>query len=194
MDNYRSTRRVLRSSNGEVDVRNLAEAQDWAIMSADAADPERGTPARTRWRVVRRVLFQLTKDVLTGREYYFLAGRHAEEVERCAHAVAKHLDAWDINELVALEADQDSRERGQTIMRLGLAAPYEFEPQVFAVIQRALADASPDIRNVGVFACSYSPWPNYRPLLEKIRAEDPSPELRETAGAALRAFDSGDVP
>jgi len=176
-------------------VRDLAEKDEWALISADVADPARGVPEETVWRAVRGVMFHYNKDVLTGQEFYFLSGWRAERVEECAREVDARMEPYGIGELLAVtRAEQVPAERGRGLIRLGLAAPYGFDQDVFEEISRALQDEDPNIRNVAIFACGFSPWQQYREILDRVHRDDPAPELRQSAGAALRAFGSGGNP
>lgn len=190
---YRTSRHVLRQYPGIVEVNAFAEREGWPIISETPGDPARGVPYQVAWYADGTVL-DYAEDDVSKSSFFYLAGPHSDLVQNCESIAVAALTPLAVPELArdVLEAKTGPK-RGRALLRLGLGSSAEFDRDVFQLISEGLQDTDPQIRNVSVYATTYSPWAEFRPLLERIVGDDPEDDVRVTAAGALRAYDKGGV-
>ena len=74
------------------------------------------------------------------------------------------------------------------INRLSLAAPREYDGDVFRLISKGLSHADSNVRLASIWAVGFMPWPEYRPILRMLANADPDDGVRETAADLLEAY------
>ncbi|MDC0715394.1 HEAT repeat domain-containing protein [Nannocystis bainbridge] len=126
------------------------------------------------------------EDRFAGLAYLILDGE--EEASLTTRAIDE-LDGLSLATLlIALAADPDAARAFPVIAALGVLAPPAFEPHVFAVFSRLLADADPSLRGKALAAAAYPAWPEFVPLMTAMASDDPDPDVRERAAVAVAAF------
>jgi hypothetical protein len=191
---HRTDRRVLTQDPGIEGMDQYAARNGWPLISELPADPKRGVLYDREWLVQDDLMFHYGIDDVSGNAFFYLNGDDLNEAERVDAEAADELMTWTLEGLAeAVGSATTPAERGRALLRLGLGAPRHFHQRVFDEIKSAVEDEDENIRNAGVYATTYAPLPPYRPLLEQVRRRDPSPQLRESAAAALDAFDREDV-
>lgn len=126
--------------------------------------------------------------------FIFVASANESATSTVGQMVYQALRPWSLQDLAN---DVDSApgpiELGQAILRLGIAAPYAFDLGVFERIRLGLTHADERVRDMSLWATTYSPWPQYRGALAEIATHDVAVRLRERAQMTLDAFDAGGV-
>jgi hypothetical protein len=188
-------RYLLRDGVGEDDVAAFAAEHGWDLVSRDVADRERGTEHDTMWSTRDRVTFHYHEDGAARRPYVYLAGRDLAKVEHFRDVVDGRLNPLQDAELLSdVSAQPPGPKRALAILLAGIGAPMGYDKRFFTVIAAAMKDDVAELRKVGVLASTYSPWPEYRPLLADLARDDADPEVRELAQATIRAFDEQGIP
>ncbi|MFD7505957.1 HEAT repeat domain-containing protein [Streptomyces sp. NPDC059850] len=123
-----------------------------------------------------------------------IEGEHLEGFQEAVRVVQEELDPWESRILLlTIDDAPNPLSRARAVIRAGLGAPYAFDESFFSHIRDALGDSHEWVREAAVWATSYSPWPQYRPLLEDIARNDPKEKIRGDAAAILAGFDQEGV-
>jgi hypothetical protein len=193
---YRTRRIVFREFFGMPYMAEYALEHGWRDVASCQPDPAREVQFEHRWWLeMDDVTVHFGIDDISRHSFFFVMGADRDKIERVATRVAADTGVWTLDEAVdAVESAARPTQRGLAILRLGLGAPDEFDEKVFRQISAALLDDDQEIRNIGVFATTYSPLPQYRSILLGIQNEDPIPDIRNAAAAALTSYDTGGVP
>ncbi|MER5491460.1 hypothetical protein [Streptomyces sp. NPDC002490] len=185
---------MLHAHDAEPVAEWFAAEHDWDLVARDTTDPDRGVEYEAVWVTEGPVTFHFREDHVLNEGYVYLAGRDTARVARHEADLTASLDIWSRQALLSGVARHDGGpERGRAILRAGLGAPQEFDPEFYDLITRAMRADEPVMRAIGMRACAYSPVAEYRPVLEGIARNDDEPENRDLARATLRAFDEFEV-
>ena len=95
--------------------------------------------------------------------------------------------------LISYDEAGDPLPRARTLIQLGLGAPAEYDEEFFVRIRDGFTSPDQWIREAAIWATTYSPWPQYRPLLEAAAQDDPEEKLRADATTILAGFNAHDV-
>jgi hypothetical protein len=94
----------------------------------------------------------------------------------------------------AVDREQDPMRLASEIIRLGVTANPFYDADVFDRISNALRSPDDRVRELAIWATTYSSYPEYRPILRMIIEGDPVQHVRERATYVLRGFDEAGVP
>lgn len=192
---YRSMRWVLKSPRSEAELGHHAERKDWRLIGRTFPDAEMRVNYEVVWMTDDAVTFHYVEDEIAAHSFVFFKGREATLVDSYADEAGRELEVWQLEETVrAVDAASDPRQLGLALLRMGLAAPYMYNEAVSARLLKNAEDPEDNLRNIAVWAMSYSPYPQYRATLRRLAVDDPNGEIRDLASATLRAFDEGGVP
>lgn len=187
-------RYVLRGDEPEELASGYADEQGWDLISREQAEPDRGREFELMWATDRPVTFHYQEDNVAHEGYVYLAGDDPELIAGYESQLLVALDHWSFDDLLRDVSEQpEGPDRAAAVLRAGIGAPMEFDERFFEVISAAMTADEAQVRGVGVLACSYSPQPQYRPLLDAIAEDEPEPEIRDLAKSTLRAFDEFEV-
>jgi hypothetical protein len=192
---HRSRRLVLQASQtAREDVAEYAESFGWPLLEEPRADAEGETLPETMWRISSTVNLHFVVDDATGCPYVYVTAAHHDQCQAfCAHA-EQHLNVWPRDQLLGAYDDSSSvEERSGLLLMLALASPQNIDEEGRERIMVALRDPAEDVREAAIYATSYTPDPQYRPLLEGITESDPVEILREDAADMLAAYDEAGI-
>jgi hypothetical protein len=139
-----------------------------------------------RWEAEGGAIVTWVHDHLLDVRYVHVRGGDREAVERKVRATLPVLGRDDIHRRFAQASDQHSWIRA--IYYAAAFADDSFDPDLFALFEKAMAHADPEVRRAAVFATTYPAWTEFRPVLERLRAEDASEEVRHDADVTLDAL------
>lgn len=123
------------------------------------------------------------EDDLLGVASVVTMGERAAEL---TEYLARHLPSLTRDEiLVWAYAVEDAGERRQAIGYVAASAPNEPLDAVAAVLESALEDPHPQVRDAALFACAYLSWPTLVPLVEAVRDNDLDESVRANATHVL---------
>lgn len=187
---YCSVRLVLRSSaTAEQQVSEYAESFHWPKILDVAGDPGAGRLREVVWRVASTVDLHYRVEDVTGLAFVFVRADHPRQEESFAAHARQHLPVWSRDELLRqYDEATGPEERAGALLFLALGSSDHADEAGLSRISAALRDPHPDVREVAVYAVSYSPSPAYIPLLRHIAENDPVEELRADACDMLDAY------
>ncbi|GGO94890.1 hypothetical protein [Wenjunlia tyrosinilytica] len=187
-DRYVTRRHVLRPDVTADHVDEVARSLDWPLVHQQDRDREAGVDGQLIWQGPEVSLHYIV-DATSGIGYVLLAGKDEEAVEPAARQVVARLAPWTLEELfAAFDKADTARDRAQFALRIGLAAPKDFDEGVFRRIGAALSDQEPKVRYAGLWASTYTGWTEFVPVMENIALNDPEEYVRSRAASILEAF------
>jgi hypothetical protein len=130
------------------------------------------------------------QDHKIGVNYILVKGPAVAEVVSLLVESLEHYDPGDIREGAKNEMGHDDRRRSLYHLAL-VMMDHGFDPEVFAIYKKALADASPIVRGAAVLGSAYLGWPELaEPLGALAGSSEPDDSIRNDAAvlsAGLRA-------
>ncbi|MEV4701689.1 hypothetical protein [Actinoplanes sp. NPDC049316] len=183
---------VLRPGTDESDVRALADRLGFTVVREMTADPVQGVQREVTWRVDEGLVLHYAEEAVSGCVFVQVQGDADEDVAEVADAVASYLVPVSLEDaLVGTRVPADEETRAARIVQAGLSAPEHFDDRFLRVFAAAMRDGSRRIREAGVWATTYSNWPEAKPLLQAVMANDPDPGLRADAQNILEVAHGG---
>lgn len=181
----------MRSYPGLDDVSQWAQSNDWARSGTDDNDRK----SEVRWQVGPATQLHYVQDRVIGMCYVFAADSIPTLATGFGDVIESELDIIPIAEIMnAIDREQDSLALGREIIRLGVTAPLAYDDDVFFRISNALRSPDDRVRELAMWATTYSSYPEYRPILRMIAQNDSVQSARERAEFVLQAFDEAGVP
>lgn len=128
---------------------------------------EEATLIRVQWAdIQKQAAVRVCDDYVADVRFLELEARDESTFHLLQQVVAKYLKLQSWRDLVGiLEAEAHDV---LAIRRLGLAAPCKWNERVFQVLQRALTDKDPSVRDAAVMAAGATGWHEWAPLLRKL--------------------------
>ena len=163
-------------------------AADLGLVFYDKIAPSPSNPTEVIWTSPdgETRLYRI-EDQFIGQTFIAIDGPDAARVEA---GVRDGLPVRDLAEALARIGTEETDEtRLETAALLGWLAPPQFDAEVFAAFETLLESPSPAVRAKAVSAMAYPVWPEFRPLLRRLAAEDEDPDVRARAEVALQAFE-----
>lgn len=170
------------------EVESLAVAHGWVKASTvQKQSPFSGT--EITWSSSGGGSLRYTEDEMTGNCFVVVEATHREEVQRIGELVLNELLPWEMAELIyAVDTAPDEIELGLSVIRLGIAAPPRKDEEIFRRVRSALIHDDVRVRDMAIVATTYSPWPDYVPILRGIEQSDPEPKLRQRSRFVLESY------
>ncbi|MGP3988683.1 hypothetical protein [Streptomyces sp. 3N207] len=197
---HQTRRYVLRPDTTADDVEDYAQVYGWPVVHQNDRDRENQVDGQIVWAAEGNPLWErhlgalalhYIVDATAGIGYIVVTGEDQDYSDSLAMAVARYLNAWTVEELYREYDEADTvRTVGQSVLRLGLAAPPEFDGGVFDRITDAMSSGDPAIRYSALWGSSYTGyWQFVEPLCELVEHE-PEDWIRRRAQSVIDAFDS----
>ena len=123
--------------------------------------------------------------------YFIVEGKDKEEIFKY---ICDSLDVFDLGVIKQIlqnepSSEEDNQEYLDAIYNMGIiATPGKFDGELFALFEKVLSHASPEIRHAGILATYLTNWREFIEPLERIKNTDPDPDIRELAELALYNF------
>ncbi|MER6812725.1 hypothetical protein ABT299_25975 [Spirillospora sp. NPDC000708] len=181
---YAARRMLLRQETSRNDVLRYAAAMGWAKTGEEGA-LEQSQTYRLVFSVVPGTAVRYVEDFTSRQRYLYVSSNTDWVAERLATLIDDDLSPWPLSDLVAACDHSRDLEHGRALMRLGVAAPYEYNPEVFARLDAGMQHPDPRVRRLSLWATTYSPWPQYLARICAIAQADPEPALQERAETIL---------
>ncbi|ELP67890.1 hypothetical protein ACKI1I_08980 [Streptomyces turgidiscabies] len=184
---HQSDRLVLGSSPQDEAVEELAEEQEWLRVEEVTEDGVR----QILWAIGPGTSLTYTEDPVSSNAYIVLVSENREMFKQVLSVI--HYELMPVERralLTSIDEARDSLNRARAVIRAGLGAPDRYDEDFFTRIRDAFASPDKWVREAAVWATAYSPWPQYRPLLEVTKQNDSEEKLRGDAAAVLAGFDS----
>lgn len=188
-NDYKTRRLLLRSYPAEEQVSKYARERNWPVAGTTEEDPEEGTVREVLWLAEPSLALHYAEDRITRTAYVMASSWSPELAEDLSRRLERELDVVPLDQLLrAVEEADDAQTLSLAINRLSLAAPREYDGDVFRLIAKGLRHADSNVRLASIWAVGFMPWPEYRPILRKLAEADPDGMVRETAADLLEAY------
>jgi hypothetical protein len=188
-NDYKARRLLLRSYPAEEQVSDYARRNNWPFAGRAEEDPEEGTAHEVIWLVTPSQALHYAEDRMTRTAYVMASSWSPELADDLSQQLERDLDVVSFDELLrAAEGAEDVHSLSLAINRLSLAAPREYDGDVFRLISKGLSHADRSVRLASIWAVGFMPWPEYRPILRILANTDPDDRVRETAADLLEAY------
>lgn len=175
---------ILRKSTSESDVNVFADFMRFEKTSE--ARSEYGVVRAVTWRIDQDTEMDYGEERISGCSFLQVVGDSQKRVDDITYAVDEYFRPWTLSDVLeGVEAARGTENRAAAIVRAGVAAPNIFDQRFYECFSSAISDAHERIREAGIWACSYSHWLEFRPLLEGLESDDPVEQLRADAGIIL---------
>ncbi|MFJ6620685.1 hypothetical protein ACIQOW_24305 [Kitasatospora sp. NPDC091335] len=186
---FKTTRIVLRSYPAEDEVDEFAGLHGWPRRAEVEARREGGSPYTVSWDLGDESVLDYVEDGMSKNCYLIVHGPTRESVEPVGEMISEELFPWDHTELLwCVDNAPNPIELGLSIIRLALGSPDGFHDETFRRVKSGLTHPDSQVRDMSLWASTYSPWAEYIPLLQNLAAQDPVTEIRERAGLVLEAY------
>ena len=191
-DNIQTSKMLLRGCPYEDELDAFAELHGWQRTSAsDALSGRR----EVEWSTGDNdTTLRYVKDEMSPNCYFYVAGSDPAPVGDAAMQAYEELQPLVQSDVIPqVDAAPGPLQLGQALLRLGIVAPLESDPDVLERIVGGLSHPDGRVRTMALWATTYSPWAEYRPAITAIAESDPESLLRERARVTLEAFDAAGV-
>lgn len=192
-DRHQTHRYVVRPETTWEDVDRFARALGWPLVRTIYQDREEGVDGQVIWQALDVAALHYIEDAISSIGYIVVTGQQERTAEAVAEQAAEALNAWSLDELFeAFDGVSDARSRAQMALRIGLAAPPEFNEGVLSRITKVLSDSDPRVRIAGLWATTYAVYPEFVSAVRKIAEDEKVDWVRERAKGILKAFETED--
>jgi hypothetical protein len=183
-DYFRSDRLVLPAAKSLDSISRLLDE----VKASRYAEQEFPEPYGIRrelvWQFFPGLLMLYAEDTLTGRWVVSLLGEQPEVTGKYLGMLTSYFTPESLDDLLAgAESAQSAADRVQAVLLVGLAAPYDYDERVFALITRNLDDDDPAVRRAAVLATGHSRWPQWAGPLRGRMDSEPDAGIAAVAAA-----------
>ena len=187
---YHSRRIILKHSPGEAEVQSFADELGWPRRMEEPADIEQRSVHEVLWFAGPEVVLRYAEDPVSQHSYVEARANRQTLVDALCALAEERLDAWQEEELLESIGATDPMSRAEAVIRAGLASPEEFDDRFFSRINAAMSDPDHRVREAGIYATTFTVWPQYLPALRNAAENDPNEDRRRDARLALDLFRS----
>lgn len=121
---------------------------------------------------------------------YIIIDDSGEEAQKVHQEICNSLDTYNYEDVERLLMNAtNSEEYIRAIYRIAVAAPPQFQPHYFKLFEQVLNNPDAKVRDAGIFAIGYAGWPEFRNILEQIKATDTDATVRESAAIMLDGYE-----
>ncbi|MFI1255246.1 hypothetical protein ACH4U6_15835 [Streptomyces netropsis] len=188
---HQSRRYVLRSEVSADDIDDFALAWGWPLVHETPRDRDEQVDGQLIWQGLPDVALHFIVDATSGVAYVVFTGDGRSSVEPFEQQFVDQVPLWGLDELFrAFDEAEDARTRAQHVLRMGLAAPPEFDEGVFRRISETVANSEPKVRYAGLWATTYTGYQRFVPVIRRVSLEDPEDYVRSRALSIVKAFEA----
>lgn len=190
---YQTRRHVVRHETSWEDVGQFAKSLGWQLVKKIHSEPEDAVDGQVIWQALDVAALHYTEDATSGIDYFVLVGQNERTVEALAQQASDAVRPLTLDETFQ-EFDQadDPLTRAQSVLQVGLAAPQQFDAGVFSRVSDALADPDDRVRLAGLWATTYSGYPEFLPKLQELASREPDHAVRAQAQTIVDGFSKAD--
>ncbi len=194
---YRTRRRALRHSPMVDEINELAQSYGWPVVYEADRDFDRGKGREVNWGVTQQVVLGYLESHISNDCCLVAVGKDIELTERVIRQMDDDLEdeIESLAELLgAIQDDEDPRRLAQSLVRAGFGAPREFNQDFFDAFTKAARENDEyRVRDIAISSLVYIEWPQFKPMLEEIKARDPEEQVRARATMVLRAYEAAEM-
>lgn len=166
--------------------------QDWLLWERAFEDREKQIPYRLTWVTPdEKTGIHYIEDYIVGFPYIVIDGK---DIDKAAEAICSHFEIFSPSELFEIVENPDSTnpDKVEAVVRMGVAAPQEFDPEFFTVFQIAFNAPAPTVRSAALQAWTYCGWEEIIPLVKKMKTSDPDERVRLEAEELLKVYENSE--
>lgn len=185
---FASRRQLLRNCPALEQVSAYAAEKGWELVSSEG-DPALRENRRLAFDVSPELQVVYIEDFRSRQCFFYVTGTDEASASELITQTVEDLRPFSLEELL-LQADntEDRLPHARCLVLLGVAAPYEFDEEIYRRVVAIMDDPDPQVRLLSILATSYSPWPQYRPHYARL-TQDPNPTIRQRASDVLEVMD-----
>ncbi|MFJ6598613.1 hypothetical protein ACIQPP_49250 [Streptomyces violaceusniger] len=197
---HQTRRYVLRPDTTADDVDEYAQVYGWPVVHQNDRDRENQVDGQIIWateghplreRHLGALALHYIVDATSGIGYIVVTGEDQGFADSLALAAARYLNTWTVKELYREYDEADAvRAVGQSVLRLGLAAPPDFDEGVFGRIADAMSRRDPAIRYSALWGASYTGYWQFVEPIRELAEGEPEDWIRDRARSVIDAFES----
>ncbi|RKH59921.1 hypothetical protein D7X96_34470 [Corallococcus interemptor] len=125
------------------------------------------------------------EDQMVDFHYFVVTGA---DVEGTVQRIRGGLPCYTRDEVLQLVKDaKEPLELARAVRIAGVAAPAEFDPDIFEILRNAMSNPDTRVRNSAAAASAFAAWRELREPLERLSA-DSEPRVAEIAQVVLRGL------
>jgi hypothetical protein len=178
-------RRIIFKSNDAVNIiRQLSVKYFWNLERLVRADPENQIPYELYFKEDggdTEIVY--VEDPISECSYVIISGSKIDEI--CS-VIEEKTEFWTCEEMFAdWDNAQNDSAQIQSILRIGVGAPYEYDEQFACKLEEGLADGDRAVREAALAAIGYRDWQEFDPILGEIAKNDPDERCRNRAAIML---------
>ena len=185
---YWGPRLILRGTSTESDVQQFAGLMrlTHSEMHKISEESEENVSRTVAWQIKQGLNMYYVEESVSGCNFLQVFGDTSAGVDAITVVLIAVFQPWTwIEVLGAVEAAQGTENKAAAIVRAGVASPGLFDQQFYDCFSLAIRDDNSRIREAGIWACAYSHWAEFKPLLEGVESSDPIEQLRTDAKIIL---------
>ncbi|MFI0821167.1 hypothetical protein ACH4TX_38455 [Streptomyces sp. NPDC021098] len=146
------------------------------------------------WSAGEDVQLGYAEDSLVGERYLRVISHSPVACAEFGTLVVGYFRPWGVEELLAKVAEaRVSDVLSESVVRLGVGAPVEFDQRFFCEISRAMRSSEQKVQMSAILASSYALWPEFLRLLSEIERNAKEGQVKDYA-ASIRELISGKQP
>jgi hypothetical protein len=189
---FRSKRYILRERDEEVVVRRLVASFGGSVVTERAAKKRKNIARAVIWEIIPGLTIGYYDDVRAEASCLIVRSeRDIVEVQAYEDLLRQNLDFLEDSDLLAALQESEPGTKGQILclLRLGLGAPLDFDQRFFDQLSLAVQSVKLDVRIAALRGMTYTEWPQFRPLLQRIASSDSDKPVRELASKIVSVYD-----
>lgn len=180
-----SQRLLLPAESTRAHVFRYAEEMGWPLVR-QVGDPDLHETFRAEFAVTGSTQFRYVEDFMSRERYVYAESPEDNTMwRRLAELIAEDLRPERLEDLAAACDKAEGLEHGQALVRLGVAAPHAFTPEVFDRVTAGFRHPDPEVRRLALWASTYSPWSEYVPHIREVSRTDTADPVRARANDLL---------
>jgi len=173
---------LIRESVHPEEINQIAYENGWQFQ--ELILPTETQPFEKIWVTADgEIQIHYIEDYLLGVRYLLVNGENRDTIISLIQTRIATFDRASIQ--LQLETATDANLAIRATYHLAVIAPEMFDPELFAYFKAMLLHPNNEVRRAAIFATAYAPWTEFRPYLERMKADDAAEDVREYAAFML---------
>jgi len=180
----RDQRIIFRSKDAVNVVRRLSVNCCWDLECLIRADTENQVPYELHFKAEDGDLqVAYVEDPISECSYVIISGQDQNEA---SSLVKEKADYWTREEILsAWNSARNDTEKILSVLRVGVAAPYEYQAQYADALVKGISNEDSNVREASMVAIGYRDWKEFDSVLEEMSDKDPDEQCRKRAKIML---------
>ncbi|MFE6690803.1 hypothetical protein ACFVFQ_30565 [Streptomyces sp. NPDC057743] len=182
---------VLRDDEAAQKLMDVSHTLNWQFIRDNAELAASEHVQETVWSPREQVFVHLVTDGPTRSRSVYVSST-PDAIARAVGVLEFLVDTLDFCSLDELSSDATEaateKQRAIALVRLGMGAPKDYEERVFTLLEGGFRHPHPTVRNAAIWATRFALWPQFIPLMERMKDEDPEPILQSVAADTIEIY------